>query len=148
MDALNLSHLAGFLIRRAQQAHVAAWNSQVSTETTSVQFGVLNVLREYAGLSQRDLCDKLDLDRSTIGDLVVRLQGKGFVVRVRATDDRRRNVLDLTPLGHSEFRRLVNSVCDVDATLNQSLSQYEAVELRRLLIKVIDSVPTPSPVDH
>ncbi len=129
----------GFLIRRAQQTHAAAWAREVSTDTTSVQYGVLAVLHRRPGASQRDLCDELDLDRSTIAALVARLQRKGTIERVRDTDDRRRNTLRLTAAGEKELTRLRPRVDRVEEALTAGLSARDREELRRLLRIVLSS---------
>lgn len=133
----------GYLFRRAQQAHVAAWQAHVSAEVTSVQFGVLNTLARHPGSSQADLCDALDLDRSTIADIVVRLERRGLIERVRDREDRRRNNLRLTSAGQDEFRRLVPKVRKVDDVLTGSLDPADRAELRRLLFLVLASQPAP-----
>lgn len=69
LDQEPLRH-TGHLLRRAQQLHVAIWLRDVSAETTSVQFAALTVLDQRPRASQRDLGHVLDLDRSTIADLV------------------------------------------------------------------------------
>jgi DNA-binding MarR family transcriptional regulator len=138
MDPLDLHGLTGYLIRRSQQAHVAAWQRFVSTEITSVQFGVLNVLRARPGSSQRELCDDLDLDRSTIADIVARLQRRGLLHRVRDVGDRRRNVLDLTEKGRHEFDLLVPGVRRVDLELTRTLDDTEQAHLRALLVALLD----------
>ena len=139
MDALDLGQLTGYLIRRSQQAHVAAWQRYVSTEITSVQFGVLNVLRARPGSSQRELCDDLDLDRSTIADIVARLQRRGLLHRVRDVADKRRNVLDLTEMGRAVFDSLVPGVRRVDVELTRSLDDSEQSVLRGLLLELLES---------
>jgi DNA-binding MarR family transcriptional regulator len=138
MDALDLGELTGYLIRRSQQAHVAAWQRFVSTEITSVQFGVLNVLRDRPGASQRELCDHLDLDRSTIADIVARLQRRGLLHRVRDVGDKRRNVLDLTEEGRRVFDLLVPGVRRVDLELTRSLDDAMQAELRVLLVRLLE----------
>jgi hypothetical protein len=52
-------------------------------KVTSVQFGVLSVLARTPGASQTELCAQLDLDRSTIADIVARLERHGLSERIR-----------------------------------------------------------------
>jgi len=139
----DLSIHTGFLIRRAQQAHVAAWQQEVSSEVSSPQFGVLSVLHEQPGASQVDLCDALDLDRSTIADLVARLERRGLISRERHDADRRRNTLALTREGEAELRRLLPRVARVDQLLTTGLDRVEIAELRRLLEIVLRSAESP-----
>lgn len=139
MEPVDLSEFTGFLIRRAQQAHVAAWQREVSTETTSVQFGVLALLHRHPGASQRELCDGLDLDRSTIADIVARLQSRGLIERVRDTQDRRRNILHLSRQGEATFRSLIPRVRQMDTLLNDAFTDAERSELHRLLTALLTS---------
>ena len=135
----DVSEYTGYLIRRAQQAHVAAWQREVSAEVTSVQFGVLTVLAGTPGASQQHLVERLDLDRSTIADIVARLERRGLIERIRDDADRRRNVLHLTPLGERELAALRPRVARVDQVLTAGLGAEDALMLRRILSTLLDS---------
>ncbi|TAJ48583.1 MAG: MarR family transcriptional regulator [Herbiconiux sp.] len=141
----DVSDYTGYLIRRAQQAHVAAWQRVVSAEITSVQFGVLTVLSRTPGASQQHLVERLDLDRSTIADIVARLERRGLIERVRDGDDRRRNVLHLTELGTRELAVLVPRVALVDDVLVGGLPERDRAELRRLLGGLLESATARTP---
>jgi DNA-binding MarR family transcriptional regulator len=144
MDRHDVSEYTGYLIRRAQQKHVAVWQREVSAEVTSVQFGVLNVLAGTPGASQQYLVQRLDLDRSTIAEIVVRLERRGLIERVRDGGDRRRNILHLTPLGQSELTELLPRVERVDDVLTAGLSEADQVALRRILSTLL-GLPTIPP---
>lgn len=135
----DVSEYTGYLVRRAQQAHVAAWQREVSAEVTSVQFGVLNVLAGSPGASQQHLVERLDLDRSTIADIVARLERRGLIERLRDGADRRRNVLHLTELGRSEHAALRPRVARVDAVLTDGLAPADRATLRRILGELLES---------
>ncbi|MDH6239919.1 MarR family winged helix-turn-helix transcriptional regulator [Aurantimicrobium minutum] len=128
----------GFLLRRAQQKHVATWQETISGDTTSVQYNILAVLNRRPGSAQKELCEELDIDRSTIADVCTRMEKNGLVTRVPAEDDRRRNVLELTELGQRELARLRPLVEEVQRGLTSPLSAEEHQELRRLLAKLVD----------
>lgn len=127
----------GSLIRRAQQRHAAEWASLVSKTITSVQFAALGILADTPGASQRELCDALELDRSTIADLAARLERNGLVARAQDDNDRRRNVLRLTTAGLREFKRLRPRVDAVEKAMTAALSGTEVTELRSLLQRVL-----------
>lgn len=135
----DVSDYTGYLIRRAQQAHVAAWQREVSADVTSVQFGVLSVLAGTPGASQQHLVERLDLDRSTIADIVSRLERRGLIERVRDAVDRRRNVLHLTDRGQRELEHLLPRVARVDEVLTDGLTAEDAATLRRILTMLLDS---------
>jgi len=117
--------------------HVAIWQREVSSEVSSVQFGVLAVLARRPGASQRTLGDELDLDRSTIADLVARLERRGLIERRRHADDRRKNTLALSAAGVAELERLRPRVDAVEHALTGDLTATERAELRRLLRAVL-----------
>ncbi|HEX3830485.1 MAG TPA: MarR family winged helix-turn-helix transcriptional regulator [Solirubrobacteraceae bacterium] len=137
LDAEPLRH-TGHLLRRAQQLHVAVWLRDVCPETTSVQFAALTVLDQRPGASQRDLGRALDLDRSTIADLVARIVRRGLIERERDEHDRRRNVLQLTVAGRNELARLRPRVEAIEPTLTAGLSQSERDQLRHLLHRALE----------
>jgi DNA-binding MarR family transcriptional regulator len=139
MESHDVSEYTGYLIRRAQQAHVAAWQREVSSDFTSVQFGVLNVLSRSPGASQRALCTALDLDRSTIADIVARLERRGFIVRARDQLDRRRNILQLSPAGREELEAMIPRVARVDSVLTEGLDPTDRLAIRRILSGMLDS---------
>jgi DNA-binding MarR family transcriptional regulator len=139
MEGPEPQRYTGYLIRRAQQRHVAAWARLVSTETTSVQFAVLAVLDRLGESSQQQLCQAVDLDRSTIADLVARMERRGLLTRRRAADDRRRNVTALTPEGRAELDRLRPGVEAVEHALTGGLDAQERAALRASLRRLLEA---------
>ncbi|MFT4228752.1 MAG: MarR family transcriptional regulator [Microbacterium sp.] len=135
----------GYLIRRAQQVHVAAWARLVSTETSSVQYAIIATLDRLGPRSQRQLCDEIDLDRSTIADLVTRMERRGLVRRDRDPADARRKTVTLTPLGHREHERLRPLADEVEHALTDRLTTADRDVLRRTLRLLLESAPDDSP---
>lgn len=134
----------GHLIRRAQQVHVATWMRIVSTEISTVQYSVLVVLDRCGELSQRELGDEVDLDRSTIADLVARMERHGLVLRRQDPRDGRRKTVRLTEHGLDERRRLRPLVHRVEEQLTGSLPGQTRDALRsalRLLLAQRDLTP-------
>ena len=132
-EAAGLPRFTGSLVRRAQQRHAAVWLSVVSAEVTSVQFAALEVLRERPGLNQRQLGDALDVDRSTIADLVARMVRNGLVERSDDPNDKRSYVLYLTAAGTQQLATLLPRVEEVERILTEQMTRQECQVLRRLL---------------
>ena len=127
----------GFLLRRAQQRHVATWMSIIDGDVTSGQYGILAVLDRRPGIAQKEICAELDFDRSTIADICSRMEKNGLVSRAQAADDRRRNVLHLTDAGRTELARLQPLVERVGKQLTSALTSEEHAQLRVLLGKLL-----------
>jgi DNA-binding MarR family transcriptional regulator len=134
----------GYLIRRAQQRHVAAWTRIASAEISSVQYTILVVLDRLGEASQRELGDQADLDRSTIADLVARMERKGLIARRRDPVDARRNTVTLTDLGRAERERLRPLVDQVQAELVSSMSQDDRRALRNGLHALLQRDAPPA----
>ncbi len=97
---------------------------------TAAQFNVLNVLgRTEGGLSQRELGDRLVVDRSNVTGLLDRLERAGWVKRSDDPKDRRIYRISLTAAG----RRLWREVCPrYDAVLAQVVAGVEEKRAREI----------------
>lgn len=124
-------------MRRAQQRHLAVWQSEVSTEITSVQYAALEILQRTPGVNQRQLGDELDVDRSTIAELVARMARNELIERSDDPVDKRSYVLSLTPAGKKQLATLRPRVEQVERILTARLSAAEGRELRRLLLALL-----------
>jgi DNA-binding MarR family transcriptional regulator len=136
-DPEPLAKFTGSLVRRAQQRHVAIWLSEVSAEITSVQYAALEILQRTPGLNQRGLGDELDVDRSTIADLVARMVRNGLIERSDDPVDKRSYVLFLTAAGKKQLAALRPRVEQVERILTAKLTPREVIELRRLLAALL-----------
>jgi DNA-binding MarR family transcriptional regulator len=128
----------GHLIRRAQQRHAALWQERVSADVSSVQYAALAVLERLPGASQSELGTELDLDRSTVADIVSRLARRGVIERQPHDSDRRRYSLTLTEAGLAEVNRLRPLVEQANARLTDALNAGELSTLRTLLERILE----------
>ncbi len=101
----RLDEQAGFLLRRANQRHLAAF-SGVVPEVTTTQFAALARLAEMGPLSQNQLGRATAMDAATIKGVVGRLVTRRLVVTAPSAEDRRRLIVDLTPEGRALFEEL------------------------------------------
>lgn len=127
----------GHLIRRAQQKHLALWQERVSTDVSSVQYAAMAFLERNPGASQTALGTELDIDRSTVTDLVARMGKHGLLKRLPHETDRRRYALSLTEAGHNEVSRLRPLVDLANEQLTAGLSETERTTLRALLRRLV-----------
>jgi MarR family transcriptional regulator, lower aerobic nicotinate degradation pathway regulator len=100
-------------------------------------FSVLASLADQGPASQAALGRRLWIDRSDLHGLLNELERDGLVARVRDAEDRRRNVVTLTPAGAGALERLDARVQAAQRTLLQPLSAGDRRELRRLLERLV-----------
>ncbi|MDV8071342.1 MarR family winged helix-turn-helix transcriptional regulator [Rhodococcus sp. IEGM 1366] len=107
----------GFLARRLYQAYLSAWSRLVDPALTGPQFAVLTAVARFGGTDQGSLAATVALDRSTMADVVRRLEERGLVMRKTDTEDGRRKLLYLTPLGTGTYNDVYERARDLDEML-------------------------------
>jgi DNA-binding MarR family transcriptional regulator len=101
-------------------------------------FTVLVALDEDGPASQAALGRRLSIDRSDMVAVINDLARDGLVARERDDDDRRRNLIRLTPGGERALRRLDARIDEAQDALLEPLSAKERNELKRLLTRVVE----------
>jgi DNA-binding MarR family transcriptional regulator len=88
------------LLHRASQAVEEIFATEIKIERlTPRQLAVLTTVAENEGLSQTGIVDRTGVDRSTLADIVRRLQKKGLLQRRRTKEDARAYAVRLTEKG-------------------------------------------------
>ena len=67
---------------------------------------MLSLLEEGSCGAQGTIADRLGYDRSQLVGLLDELEERGYVVRKRDSDDRRRHLVNVTPEGKEALREL------------------------------------------
>jgi MarR family transcriptional regulator, temperature-dependent positive regulator of motility len=133
----------GHLIRRTQRIHDWLWNSEVSSEITAPQFGVLSTLLAEPNVDQKTLGKRAWLDRSTAAEVVARLVSRQLVQRLSDPEDHRRNVIRLTRKGARTIKRLFPIAGQMNRRLLSVLTDREQGELIRLLNLLVEADDRP-----
>jgi DNA-binding MarR family transcriptional regulator len=90
----------GFLVRRLHQIHLALFAEECAGfEVTPVQYSIMTVVGEQPGLDQARLAYAVGIDRTTLANVVARLEGRGIVKRTASPTDRRLRLVTLTKAG-------------------------------------------------
>ncbi|MET1044077.1 MAG: MarR family transcriptional regulator [Microbacteriaceae bacterium] len=137
--APELEAYTGFLVRALQQVHLDLWAAGAPFGVTGIQFGVLTLVEAHPGIDQKTLGDLLQLDRSTIADLVARLQRQGYLERIPDVVDRRRRLLTLTGPGRDALPPLRAHAEDINARLIATLDPEDQAQLRRILATLLSA---------
>jgi DNA-binding MarR family transcriptional regulator len=99
---------------------------------------LLAALEEFGPASQAALGRRTGIDRSYVVEAVNKLADRGLVERTRDPEDRRRNIITITPGGVRQLRRLDGVLAGIQDELLAPLSADERDELARLLRQVLD----------
>jgi DNA-binding MarR family transcriptional regulator len=101
----------GHLIRRLQQIAVAIFMTETKRfNITPVQYSALVAVEMHPGIDQTTLVNIIAFDRSTIGNVVGRLESKRWIKRAEGARDRRTKRLTITAQGRKVLREIDTSV--------------------------------------
>ncbi len=103
-EAMDLRQTPGHLLRRAQQRAVEIYQEEVGDDgLRPPQFALLLTVFQNAGLNQTELVHLTGIDRSTLANMIARLEKRGLLARKPGTDQRSRH-LWLTDAGAEAVR--------------------------------------------
>jgi DNA-binding MarR family transcriptional regulator len=130
----------GFLIRRLYQIHVSIFAEECAAETiTPVQYSVLASLDQSGAIDQATLSRAVALDRTSVADIVTRLERRRLLKRRVSLHDRRMMLSELTNQGRALLERLEAASARAHERTISSLPEKEKVFFLEALNRLIDS---------
>jgi DNA-binding MarR family transcriptional regulator len=100
-------------------------------------YRLLASLDEFGPASQASLGRSTGIDRSDVVAALNELAEKNLIERSPDPDDRRRNIITLTPDGAARLKQLDNVLAEIQDELTSPLSREERDHLTRLLTKLV-----------
>ncbi len=124
----------GFLLSRVGTAVQAGFKDVLARwDLRPLHFMLLTGIQAGAGSSQQDLCRALGIDSGNVVELLDRLENLGYATRTRSAEDRRRQVVTMTPAGRTALAEIGQAVQAFEADFFAPLSRPEQLELGKLL---------------
>ena len=137
MDAVYTK--PGYLFRRIQQIAVAIFVEECKDfDVTPVQYAALVAIRTHPGIDATRLSAVIAFDRSTLGNVIERLEAKGLIERKPAAQDKRVKLLYLTRQGATMLRDIMPAVDRAQARMLQPLRPADRKTLMALLSQLVD----------
>ena len=103
----------------------------------------LKLLSERGLVSQHGLADALSLDPSNVVGLLNELEERELITRRRDPADRRRHIVELSPLGEDELALAYSRLSQVEDDLLSALSAEERATLYDLLVRAVGANSPP-----
>lgn len=129
----------GYLFRRMQQIAVSIFIEEcVDVDMTPVQYAALVAISAHPGIDATRLSAVIAFDRSTLGNVIERLEAKGVIARKPSREDKRIKVLSLTPAGAAVLREIMPAVDRAQARMLAPLKAAERKTLMALLTRLVD----------
>ena len=134
---IDIEKSIGFLVAKAYQRACALFKEEFDHyDLTPQQFGLLAFLWIKDGLSQTELSTRSQIDRTTLGGIIDRLEKESLVARHPNPEDRRAYQVFLTAKGKS----LENELCNVADRVLQKVTSPLTGEEHQTLIRLLSKI--------
>jgi DNA-binding MarR family transcriptional regulator len=123
-----------FLLAEVVRLQLRVYNGRFrTTGLNQSQVAALIHLDRVEEISQRELAERLGMQKAAAGTLIDGLEGKGLVERTRGREDRRLQLVSITDAG----RRVVDEVDHMAEALGTALRQGIARDERAQLVSIL-----------
>jgi DNA-binding MarR family transcriptional regulator len=137
MDAVYTA--PGYLFRRMQQIAVAIFVEECKAfDLTPVQYAALIAIHTHPGIDATRLSAVIAFDRSTLGNVIERLESKKLIERKPSPEDKRVKLLYLTKAGAVLLRDIMPAVEGAQMRMLQPLKPADRKALMTLMAQLVD----------
>jgi DNA-binding MarR family transcriptional regulator len=142
----RLSRSPIHLLHRAGQCAGDIFHAEMKDgDLTPRQLAVLLTVANNEGLSQTGLVDRTGIDRSTLADIVRRMQKKGLLQRRRTKEDARAYAVRLTDEGRRVLRTAEPLAKRVDERILEAIPAKQRDQFIEDLLAIADALQKISP---
>jgi MarR family transcriptional regulator, lower aerobic nicotinate degradation pathway regulator len=128
----------GFLIRRLHQLHCSLFIEETRHfDITPVQYSLMTALDVRGELEQNNLALEIGLERTSVAEVVPRLQARGLIERRRSADDGRVKLIKLTRKGKTLVRKMATAV---ERAHDRTIDKLEETDRDWFLLQLITLV--------
>jgi DNA-binding MarR family transcriptional regulator len=138
--AFKLSESPSHLLRRAEQFAAEMFaQSELRDGVTLRQSVLLAAIAESEGASQSDLVRMTGVDRSTLAEMMARMERRGLIARAAARDDGRAKSVRLTAQGRRRLDSALPAMRHVDKALLAAVPAANRAIFRALLVSLAET---------
>lgn len=132
----HLSGYIGYSMKRALSIVTADLARVLANyDLRAVSFSALSIIVGEPRLTQTQLADTLQIERSNLVTIIDELAGRGLIIRAPVAHDRRRHALMPTAAGRALAAEAQRDVAAHERDLFACLTASETDELQRILKK-------------
>lgn len=130
----------GFLIRRLHQIHTWLFTEETQQyNVTPVQYSLLTVLAEHGEMDQNTLAYEVGLERTSVAEVLPRLEARGLVERRQSEADRRVKLVRIARKGRALAKRMDGAAQRAHDRTIAFLPEGEREHFMLQLIQLVES---------
>ena len=136
----RLSESPSHLLRRAEQFAAAIFlRAEATGSITLRQSVLLAAIAEADGASQSNLVTATGVDRSTLAEMMARMEQRGLITRSAAEDDGRAKSVSLTSEGRRRLEGALPAMREVDKALLAALPVNRRSSFKSTLLALAEA---------
>lgn len=135
-EPYRLAASPSHLLHRAEQMAADRFAQLVAGEITLRQFAVLAAVKQRPGLRQSDLVRETGIDRSTMADMLTRMEKRGWITRTTNALDQRAQSVQLAAGGLAIFNSALKHARAADAAILDALPKAKRRAFQNLLTRL------------
>lgn len=125
------------LVHNRFKQHFSTLLQEKGYNITPEQFLVMDTLwNNGANMSQQQIADTIIKDKNSVVKLIDGLEKKQLVKRVANIDDRRQNLIELTPLGKEIEENVKETAMNAVGTITEGIGKQELQTFINVLTKM------------
>lgn len=136
--AFRLADSPSHLLHRAEQMAADRFAQLVGGAITLRQFAVLAAVAAQPGVRQSALSRATGVDRSTLAEILTRMQRRGWLTRARSAVDARAQEIRLTAAGELLLTQIAKHARAADAAILDALPRTKRRTLLNLLTRLAE----------
>jgi DNA-binding MarR family transcriptional regulator len=145
---LKLEKGLGFLVRLLDtRVHLLYEQLTAQNDITPRQFGVLLTLYQQGTLTLTELARHIRVDRSTLGEMITRMDERSLVTKRNNGRDRRSAEVLLAPAGRKVLLAIVTGAAQLQGALLAPLPAEDRAHFMRCMVLVAEPGPKPGAED-
>lgn len=132
----SIGYLSGKLKREVGK-YISRELQVANAEVTTEQLWLLLILSREDGHNQQDIADLFSKDKTSIARMVQHMEKEGYLTRKPKEDDKRNNLLYITPKGVEVKDKYLHIVMDVLGQAESAVPKEEFEQCKGTLREVI-----------
>ncbi|SEG80930.1 MarR family winged helix-turn-helix transcriptional regulator [Marinobacterium lutimaris] len=130
----------GFLIRRLHQIHTSLFLSETNEfNITPVQFSLMSALRANGEMDQNSVAQEIGLERTSVAEVIPRLESRELLERRRSTKDRRVKLVKLSRKGQALLKKMSERVQQAHDRTVEALPEEERNLFLLQMIRLVEA---------
>lgn len=130
----------GFLIRRLHQIHCGLFLDEThGHDVTPVQYSLLTTLAMLGETDQITLAHEIGLERTSVAEVIARLEARGLLQRKQSSEDRRVKLVRLSRKGLYLLKKLEDKVQRAHERTIEMIPEEERALFMLQLIRLVEA---------